>query len=183
LEFRVGNLSFDKANYRNVNMINRCWTKIPDPPDPFTLDRTDENVVQRDLLSIECAKTLNEALCLHHERKNCTDPGTLSTSNLNTAKEVAMSRKFGSFDESHDHALRSNHMPKNNSHGLLKPAVIDRMFSSFRFWVVALWVFAGLGFFAAVFVVFSGRKRKGTRGKIYRNKRRSLHSGRFDTKT
>jgi len=180
LEFRVGNWSFDKANYRNVDMINRCWAKIPDPPDPSTLDRTDENSLQRDLLSIECAKTLNVALRLHHERKNCTDPSTLST---NTAKEVAMSRKFGSFDESHDHALRSNHMPKNNSHGLPKLSVIDGMFSSFRFWVVALWVFAGLGFFAAVFVVFSDRKRKGTRGKTYRNKRRSSHSGYVDTKT
>ncbi|KAE8021395.1 hypothetical protein FH972_007289 [Carpinus fangiana] len=183
LEFRVGNWSFDKANYRNVDMINRCWAKIPDPPDPSTLDRTDENLLQRDLLSIECAKTLNEALRLHHERRNCTDTSTLSTSNLNTAKEVAMSRKFGSFDESHDHALRSNHVPKNSSHGLLKPATIDGMFSSFRFWVVALWVFAGLGFFAVMFVVFSGSKRKGTRAKTYRNKRRASHSGYFDTKT
>lgn len=182
LEFRVGNWSFDKANYRNVDMINKCWAKIPDPPFPSTLDRTDQKLLQRDLLSIECAHTLNEALRLHHERRNCTDPSTRSTSNLNTAKEVAMSRKFGSFDES-DNALRSNHTPKNNSHGLPKPAMIDGTFSSFRFWVVALWIFAGLGFFAAVFVVFSGRKRKGTRGKTYRNKRRSSHSAYFDPKT
>lgn len=174
LEYRVGNWSFDKANYRNVEMVNRCWAKFPDPPDSSTLDHTDENILQRDLLSIECIKTLNDALRLHHERRNCPDPSTLSTSKPNTVKEIAMSRKFGSFDEIN--AVRSDHLPNNSSHGLSKPAVIDRMFSSFRFWLVALWVFAGFGFLAVMFVVFSSGKRKGTRGKNYRNKRRSSYT-------
>ncbi|XP_041006427.1 peptidyl serine alpha-galactosyltransferase [Juglans microcarpa x Juglans regia] len=173
LEFRVGNWSFDKANYRDVEMVNRCWAKFPDPPDPSTLDHTNEDILQRDLLSIECIKTLNEALRLHHEKRNCLDPSTLSTSRPNTEKEIAMSRKFGSFDEIN--AVRSNHLPNNNSHGLSKPAVIDRMFSSFRFWLVALWAFAGFGFLAVMFVVFSSRKKR-TRGKNYRNKRRSSHT-------
>ncbi|KAK7844793.1 peptidyl serine alpha-galactosyltransferase [Quercus suber] len=178
LEFKVGNWSIDKANYRNVDMINKCWEKFPDPPDPSTLDQADEDIRQRDLLSIECAKTLNEALRLHHKRRNCPDPSTISTSNLNSGKDVTMSRKFGSFDEIT--ASRSNQMPKNRSHESSKPAMIDGTFSTFRFWVVALWVFAGLGFLAVMFVVFSGPKRRGTRGKIYRNKRRSSYSGYSD---
>ena len=178
LEFKVGNWSIDKANYRDVDMINKCWEKFPDPPDPSTLDQADEDIRQRDLLSIECAKTLNEALHLHHKRRNCPDPSTISTSNLNSGKDVTMSRKFGSFDEIT--ASRTNQMPKNNSHESSKPAMIDGTFSSFRFWVVALWVFAGLGFLAVMFVVFSGPKRRGTRGKIYRHKRRSSYSGYSD---
>ncbi|KAG2714739.1 hypothetical protein I3843_03G045700 [Carya illinoinensis] len=146
---------------------------LRDPPDPSTLDHTDEDMLQRDLLSIECIKTLNEALRLHHERRNCPDPSTLSTSKPNAAKEIAMSRKFGSFDEIN--AVRSNHLPNNNSDGLSKPAVIDRMFSSFRFWLVALWAFAGFGFLAVMFVVFSSRKKR-TRGKNYRHKRRSSYT-------
>lgn len=60
-------------------MVNKCWAKFPDPPDPSSLDQTDNNALQRDLLSIECATTLNEALRLHHERRKCPDPNTIST--------------------------------------------------------------------------------------------------------
>ncbi|QHO17588.1 uncharacterized protein DS421_10g313480 [Arachis hypogaea] len=69
LRFGTGNWSFDKADWRDVDMVNRCWAKFPDPPDLSTLDRANEDGFQRDLLSIECAKTLNEALTLHHERR------------------------------------------------------------------------------------------------------------------
>lgn len=181
LEFRVGNWSFDKANYRNVDMVNRCWAKFPDPPEPSTLNQTNEDIRQRDLLSIECGKVLNNALRLHHERRNCPDPSTQSTSNPNTVKEVSRSRKFGSFDEIN--GFGSNHMQKNSSRGLSKAAMVDGMFSSFRFWVVALWILAGLGFLAVVLVVFSGRKTKRIKGKTSRNKRRSSYTGHFDIKT
>ncbi|KAM3328544.1 peptidyl serine alpha-galactosyltransferase [Capsicum galapagoense] len=79
LEYRVGNWSFDKANWRHTDLVNKCWAKFPDPPDPSSLDQTDNNALQRDLLSIECATTLNEALRLHHERRKCPDPNTIST--------------------------------------------------------------------------------------------------------
>lgn len=81
LEYRVGNWSFDKANWRHTDLVNKCWAKFPDPPDPSSLDQTDNNSLQRDLLSIECATTLNEALRLHHERRKCPDPNTLSPPN------------------------------------------------------------------------------------------------------
>lgn len=84
LEFRVGNWSFDKAKWRHMDVVNTCWVKFPDPPDPSTLDRSNKELFQRDSLSIECAKTLNEALDRHYARKKCPDPNTLSTPSRET---------------------------------------------------------------------------------------------------
>ncbi|KAF5740444.1 hypothetical protein HS088_TW11G00513 [Tripterygium wilfordii] len=169
LEFKVGNWSFDKANWRDVDLVNKCWVKFPDPPDPSTLDRADENILQRDLLSIECAKTLNEALLLHHKKRNCPDPNSLSASNLRTS-----SRKFGKFDEIS--AVKSSPVPVRNSQKSSVPAETDGLFSSFRIWIVALWAFSGMGFLTVMMVIFTSRRGKGAKGKNYRNKRRSSYS-------
>uniref|UniRef100_A0A5B7AF85 Hydroxyproline O-arabinosyltransferase-like domain-containing protein n=1 Tax=Davidia involucrata TaxID=16924 RepID=A0A5B7AF85_DAVIN len=177
LEFRVGNWSFDKANWRNVDLVNECWAKFPDPPDHSTLDPTDESTLQRDLLSIECAKTLSEALHLHHQRRKCPDPSLLSTSNLETDEEATMSRKFGNFDDSH--VTRSSPVPTNNSQESSVPAATNQTFSSFRFWIVALWAFSILGFVAIMLVMFSGHKGQKKRGKTYKTRRRA--SGFLDT--
>ncbi|KAK9271903.1 hypothetical protein L1049_002268 [Liquidambar formosana] len=179
LEFGVGNWSFDKANWRNVDLVNKCWAKFPDPPDPSTLDPIDENILQRDLLSIECAKKLNEALRLHHERRNCPDPSSLSTSNWDTAKEATISRKFGKLDGSY--VVKSNSVPRNNSQESSLPDARDGMFSSLRIWVVGLWTFSVLGFLAVMVVLLYGCKGKGTRGKRYKSKRRAPYSGFLDT--
>lgn len=179
LEFIVGNWSFDKAKWRNIDMVNRCWAKFPDPPDPSTLERTDKETQQKDLLSIECARTLNEALRLHHERRNCPDPNSLSKSNPGTPKEpIISSRKFGKFDK--NYTVGSNHVQMNHSLESSKPATGDGMFSSFRFWMIFLWAISGLGFLSVMLVLFSGRKGKGTRGKNYRSKRRTSYSGFMD---
>ncbi|KAG9158249.1 hypothetical protein Leryth_000382 [Lithospermum erythrorhizon] len=77
LEFRVGDWGFDKANWRHVDVVNKCWAKFPEPPEPSSLDQSDEEAYQRDLLSIECVRTLNEALYLHHQRRKCPDPNSL----------------------------------------------------------------------------------------------------------
>ncbi|TXG54779.1 hypothetical protein EZV62_020035 [Acer yangbiense] len=177
LEYVVGNWSFDKADWREVDIINKCWAKFPDPPDPSTLDRSDENILQRDLLSLECAKTLNEALRLHHIRRNCHDPSLVSKSDSGITKEPG-SRKFGRFGKID--TVRSNPTPLNHLQKSSVPAEKDGLFSSLRLWIVALWAFSGLGFLVVMVVVFSGRKGKGTRGKNYRNKRRSSYSGFLD---
>ncbi|XP_075498792.1 peptidyl serine alpha-galactosyltransferase-like [Primulina tabacum] len=78
LDFKVGNWSFDKANWRHADVVEKCWAQFPDPPDSSILDRSDENLFQRDLLSIECVKTLNDALKHHHKRRRCADPISLS---------------------------------------------------------------------------------------------------------
>lgn len=175
LEFRVGNWSFDKANWRDTDVVNKCWAKFPDPPDPSTLDKANNENFQRDLLSIECIRTINEALRLHHERK-CKDPSLLSTPKLDTAKEVEYSRKFGKIDKSY--AVKStNNSEVNHSQESSESNERDASrFSSLRFWIVVLWAVSGLGFVAVMLFLFSIRKGKGTRSKHHRNKRRTSYS-------
>lgn len=175
LRFSVGNWSFDKADWREIDMVNRCWAKFPDPPDPSTLDHADEDNLQRDLLSIECGRTLNEALNLHHERR-CTSANSLSTSKGDERKEESgMSRKFGNLDESID-SVNNSHISTNHSEKLASVQK-DEMPSSFRFWVILLWALSGIGFLVVIFVVYSGHNRRGTRMKHHRSRRRSLHPG------
>lgn len=177
LEYIVGNWRFDKANWRDVDVVNKCWATFPDPPDPSTLDQSDENILQRDLLSIECAKTLNEALRLHHVRRNCPDPSLVSKSDSGITKE-ASSRKFGRFGGTD--TVRSNPTPMDHSQQSSLPEAKDGLFTSLRLWIVALWAVSGLGFLVVMVVVLSGCKGKGTRSKNYRNKRRSSYSGFLD---
>lgn len=80
LRFSVGGWSFNKADWRNTDMVNTCWAKFPDPPDPSSiLSNASENDRQRDLLSFECGQALNKALLLHHERRNCRAPNAISS--------------------------------------------------------------------------------------------------------
>lgn len=171
LEFVVGDWSFDKAKWRDTDLVNKCWAKFPDPPDPSMLAAPDDNILQRDLLSIECAKKLNEALYLHHKRRNCPDPNSLSTSAWDTGKEATMSRKFGRFEESY--VAKNDQIQMNISKQSSVPGVTDKTFSSFRFWLIGLWVFSVLGFLAVMLVLFLGRRGRGGKTKSYKSKRRS----------
>ncbi|KAJ9135422.1 hypothetical protein P3X46_032608 [Hevea brasiliensis] len=152
LEFKDGNWSFDKANWRDTDLINKCWTKFPDPPDPSTLNWTDEDILERDLLT----------LLMHHKKRNCPDPRSLSNSNSDTAKEVVSSRKFGRIDGSN--AVRSNPLSIKHSQESSLHAANDGLFGFLRFRVIILWANSGLGFVAVMFMVFLGRKNKGTKG-------------------
>ncbi|KAE9590249.1 hypothetical protein Lal_00028113 [Lupinus albus] len=175
LQFSVGNWSFDKADWREVDMVNRCWAKFPDPPDPSTLDRAGEDELRRDLLSIECGKTLNEALNLHHE-KRCGNANSLSTSEGDERTDVSgISSKIGNLDE--NIVSISNNMSTNYSEKSESVQKDDEMPSSFRFWVIILWAFSGTGFLVVIFVVYSGHKKRGTRSKHHRSRRRSSHAG------
>nr|GMD51410.1 peptidyl serine alpha-galactosyltransferase [Ipomoea batatas] len=194
LEFRVGNWSFDKANWRHVDLVNKCWAKFPDPPDPKTLVQTDNDVLQRDLLSIECGSKLNEALRLHHERKKCPDPNSLATTKETRRQTVkpnqtkpttdsAIPRKFGEVDESADEIQvmkRDSVVPKNNSQESSQPEVTNGTFNSMRFWIIVLWAVSILGFVAVMSMMLSRRKGLKRRGKSYKPKRRASHSGFWD---
>ncbi|KAI4348253.1 hypothetical protein L6164_008996 [Bauhinia variegata] len=175
LRFSVGNWSFDKADWE-VDIVNKCWAKFPDPPDPSTLDHADEDNLQRDLLSIECAKKLNEALMLHHERRNCPTGNSLSTSEGDTTEKIGISRKFGRLDVSF--ASKSNHKSANNSQQLASVEK-DGVINSFRFWVISLWAISGVGFFIVIYVIYLGHNRRGTRFK-QRGRRRSMHPGHME---
>lgn len=175
LEFKVGNWSFDKANWRETDVVNKCWAQFPDPPDTSTLDPTDKEAFDRDLLSIECIRTLNEALNLHHKKMNCPDPNSLANSNPEYESEAVVSRKVGKLDESYTEKV------DNLSRELSEEAKDDGMFSSLRLWIIALWVISGLVFLVVIVSRFSGRKGKGMRGKHHRNKRRTAsYSGFMD---
>ncbi|GAB2229682.1 hypothetical protein Drorol1_Dr00013933 [Drosera rotundifolia] len=172
LEFKVGNWSFDKAKWRETDMVNKCWAKFPDPPDPLELDTMDENARQRDLLSIECARTLNDALYLHHKRRNCFDASSLTTSEKEKGSKILSARKLGKRDQMN--AVRSKPVARNESRE--SPEVKDQTFSSFGFWIVAVWATLFLGFAALMFVVFSRGRRRKLRGKHHRSRKRSSHS-------
>ncbi|CAI8612287.1 unnamed protein product [Vicia faba] len=160
LQFSIGNWSFDKAKWREIDIVNKCWSKFPEPPDPSTLDHDDEKSFQQNLLSIECVKTLSEALHQHHERNGCSRGNALFTSKGDTTDESVISK----------------HMLANDSEEL-ESVHNDRMGipSSFRFWVLFSCVFSGLGFLVVIFWVHSGQKRRGMKMKHHRVRRRNLY--------
>lgn len=175
LRFSVGNWSFDKADWRVHDMVNRCGAKFPDPPSPPTLGQADENF-QRDLLSIECVKTLNEALNLHHKRRCNSDNSLLKDEGKD---ESVIKRELGNIGASI--YSTSNNISTNHSSEELASVQKDEMPSSLRFWVIFLWAFSGIGFLVVIFVVYSGHRRTKTRTKHHSRRRRSLHSGYMET--
>ncbi|KAL3813856.1 hypothetical protein ACJIZ3_015124 [Penstemon smallii] len=204
LEFRVGNWSFDKAKWRHNDIVNKCWVKFPDPPDPSTLDRSNEESFQRDLLSIECANSLNEALRLNHERKKCPDPNSLSPPALKspdppslstpelktpdppslpepdtTTNEIKASRKVGKIDEID--ASIHNAETKNETRELSPPVESNQTFTSMRFWIIGLWAFSIIGFVVVMSMMIFRRKGQKKRGKGFKTKRRTSYSGFWDT--
>ncbi|GAB2287622.1 Peptidyl serine alpha-galactosyltransferase [Dionaea muscipula] len=180
LEFKVGNWSFDKAKWRDTDMVSKCWARFPDPPDPSTIDTTDENARQRDLLSIECARTLNDALFLHHKKRNCPIAGLVTTPKLEEGSKISSTRKLGKIDETY--AERSNSVPRNNSEELTSPIAKEQMLSSFRFWIVALWATSFFCFVALMLAVFSRDVKRKIRGKHHKSRKRSSYSsGVFDS--
>jgi hypothetical protein len=179
LDFKVGNWSFDKADWRDTDLINNCWAKFPDPPDPSTLNGTDDDALQRDLLSIECGMKLNEALRLHHKRRRCNDPNSPILKSDN--KEVQVSRKFGRIDDIN--AARTNSVSLNDSQESTLPEVENQLkrFGSLKFWIICLWVFSILGFLGVIYVVLSAKKRLKKRGKSYKPKRRASYTRLWDS--
>ncbi|KAK7260643.1 hypothetical protein RIF29_26865 [Crotalaria pallida] len=175
LRFSVGNWSFDKADWRDVDMVNRCWAKFPDPPDPSTPDHANEENSQQTLLSIECVKTLNEALHLHHESRDCPGANSLSTSNRDTKEERVIS---GNFNENFD--SKGIHMLTTDSEEIARVHK-DGLPNSFRLWVIFLCACSALGFLVVIFMLFSGHKRKGTKIKHHKGRRRSLYPGYMGT--
>ncbi|KAL5080565.1 hypothetical protein RYX36_008986 [Vicia faba] len=178
LRFSVGNWSFDKAEWREVDMVNRCWAKFPDPPDPSTLDQSNPENLRRDMLSIECGKTLNEALEIHHKKKCPTADSLLTTKGDEKTEESETSSEIGNTDTSI--VSKTNQVTSTNHSEELASVQKDEIPSSFRFWVVFLWAFSGFGFLVVVYVVCSGHRRGRTRMKHHNRRRRSSNSGFMD---
>ncbi|KAJ4758010.1 peptidyl serine alpha-galactosyltransferase [Rhynchospora pubera] len=182
LRFSVGNWSFDKADWRYIDMVNTCWAKFPDPPEASSITTRDPDERARDLLSIECAKTLNTALDLHHQRRRCpTEDVTeekklgdkvqvdtvLSDLNSSTGGDSPGERRLED-NLQVDTMLSDINFSLNTSSDFHRPEAGTR--SNMR-WMVALWgIFVFL--FCATFVVLSGRKRAGLKPRSFRNKKR-----------
>ncbi|CAJ2666071.1 unnamed protein product [Trifolium pratense] len=190
LRFSVGNWSFDKADWREVDMVNRCWSQFPDPPDSSTLDQANQENLRRDMLSIECAKTLNQALELHHKKKCPSADSILISKGDENTEERGTSKEIGNTDASIDSI--TNHVATNNSGELasvqkeelssvqkeeLASVQKDEIPKSLRFWVVFLWAFSGFGFLVVIFLVYSGHSKRRTRMKHPSRRRRSFQSG------
>ncbi|KAI4375361.1 hypothetical protein MLD38_013242 [Melastoma candidum] len=126
----------------------------------------DGEAFMRDLLSIECARKLNEGLHLHHIRRNCPDP--------NSRKDAPSSRKFGRFnwnsgtksDPTMTTRTERRELPQS------QPDLSDSELSTFSFWVVALWILFGLGFLTITLALLSGCRLKKVKGKGNRTKRK-----------
>ncbi|XP_074559576.1 peptidyl serine alpha-galactosyltransferase isoform X1 [Curcuma longa] len=164
LRFGVGNWSFDKADWRNIDVVNTCWSKFPEPPDPSTLSTSDDSILQRDILSIECGKALNDALYLHHKRRNCPYPSD-SNASFTLSEDVELLHEL-------KHGVISGRGNEQN----IVIEVPSRIFLNSKdkppsFWMVGLWAFSGMGFLALIFMILPRRKGDSSKAKANRSKR------------
>lgn len=163
LRFGVGNWSFDKADWRDIDVVNICWSKFPEPPDPSTLSTSDDNILQRDILSIECGKALNDALYLHHKRRNCPYPSD-SNASFTLSEDVGLLHEL-------KHGLIRGRGDEQN----IVIEVPSRFFSNSKdkppsFWMVGLWAFSGMGLLALIFMILPRRKGESSRAKAQANR-------------
>ncbi|CAN4121710.1 unnamed protein product [Withania somnifera] len=199
LEYRVGKWSFDKANWRHTDLVNKCWAEFPDPPDPSSLDQTDNDALQRDLLSIECATTLNEALRLHHERRKCLDPNTISTPTLERVNQEAVNETRTNGETRTNTETKTDAETRTGAEARMAvETTTSRKFGNVED-VKALrhdempknnsqessqvetsnGTFTSMRFW--IMVLWGGRKGVKKRGKGYKSKRRTSYSGFWDT--
>lgn len=160
LRFSVGNWSFDKADWRYTDMVNTCWAKFPDPPDPSSIASEDPDERARDLLSIECAKTLNTALYLHHKRRKCPTEGVTGGDSIGKEKQEVK--------------LPVDTMVSDVNSASITSSPVHRFKTAARSnmrWRVAVWGIFVLGFLAVTSLVLSGRKRAGSTPRSSRNKK------------
>lgn len=156
LRFTVGNWSFDKADWRNTDMVNTCWAKFPEPPHPSNLTAMDEEALQRDLLSIECGRTLNRALQLHHEQRKCPLYSITLGGKVDEKKEIVYE-----ISKLHISEASSNISLIHGSN------ILDR---SLRIWMVGIWALSVIGFLVVISMVLSRRKVENSRTKMSRKK-------------
>ena len=165
LHFKVGDWHFEKAEWREQDMTNNCWQQFPDPPDQATLATTlSSEERDRDIISIDCVRTLNEALHLHHVKRGCRVPPpqleALQTSNQD--KDLAIKMKLQDAQEGGrkgGKTSRLKHMKtmlKENSQLAFKRTIPNIV--SPKLWMVWLWAFSVCFFLIMVSALFSKSK-------------------------
>ena len=156
LEFGVGDWSFDKANWREKDVVNTCWAKFPDPPDPLSLPKEDGDSYRKDLLSIECVQKLNRALFLHHQR-TCKDQETEKISNQRPENLQEQARK----------GLEEMKEGEKKERVILPSSRLSKISSgkSQRSWLVGIWAFLVMSFMVSITISLSRHRWDGSRGK------------------
>ncbi|GLJ43050.1 hypothetical protein SUGI_0893680 [Cryptomeria japonica] len=198
LEFGVGNWKFDKADWREKDMTNVCWRQFPEPPNPSTLMSTDEGSLRRDKLSIECARTLNDALYLHHLRRNClktqSNENTLHAQSPPGISDQVERSKSSEYlkqnllekDASSDNGIQGNSELLKSTHrnslsekqmSLEEERGVSAKGGSHllvrtgpRYWMVTLWFLSVLAFLVVVSTTYSRQKDEVLRKKNPRTK-------------
>ncbi|PUZ53422.1 hypothetical protein GQ55_5G051500 [Panicum hallii var. hallii] len=170
LRFGVGNWSFDKADWRNADVVNTCWAKFPEPPDPDTIMQEGLDARERDLLSIECARALNKALYLHHKRRNCPRIGTIHSTSSNKIERIAhessRNRNRGKF-ESMDVAREKT---VERAAATIPPVHRSRRLArSSRIWIIAVWAVSIVVFLLVISMFFTDRRRSVSRSRVSRS--------------
>lgn len=180
LRFGVGNWSFDKADWRNVDVVNTCWAKFPEPPDPTTVMKEDQAARERDLLSIACGRALNKALYWHHKSRDCPRPSPVDGASKKFQKVTASNDLGGgNTEQSFIHNI------KQKSHidvAKLKPiervaATISsvhrarRLARSSRIWIIAVWAASVSVFLLVISMFFTDRRRSVSRSRISRSQK------------
>ncbi|WOL18737.1 hypothetical protein Cni_G27534 [Canna indica] len=169
LRFGVGNWSIDKASWRTDDIVNTCWAKFPEPPDPSSLSTADANILQRDLLSIECGKALNDALYLHHQRRKCPIPSS-TNSNFSLPEEESPSHRLT--PEAADENLETR--IHNKSYLVADVSSQDASGTKSELpsiWIFGIWAFCVLGFLAVSLIIFSNRKRQFSKSRGNKSRR------------
>ncbi|XP_066307659.1 peptidyl serine alpha-galactosyltransferase isoform X2 [Miscanthus floridulus] len=161
LRFGVGNWSFDKADWRNADVVNTCWAKFPEPPDPATIMKQDLDARERDLLSIECGRALNKALYLHHKHRNCPQLGTFRSTSRK-ADQVSASNKIERVPQKSSTKSMADGREKTveRTAATVQPLHRSRRLArSSTMWIIAMWVLSIVVFLLVISVFFTEQRR------------------------
>ncbi|GJM92271.1 hypothetical protein PR202_ga08722 [Eleusine coracana subsp. coracana] len=178
LRFGVGNWSFDKADWRNTDVVNTCWAKFPEPPDPATVMKEDPDARERDLLSIECGRALNKALYLHHKRRNCPRLDTIHIK----SKKIDQISTAKIFEIVTHESSQSNNRTNVGSMGAVRKKIVERAIAtvspvhrsrrftrSSRMWIIGVWVLSIVVFLMVISMFFTDRRRSVSRHRASRS--------------
>ena len=178
LRFGVGNWSFDKADWRNADVVNTCWTKFPEPPDPATIMKQDLDARERDLLSIECGRALNKALYLHHKHRNCPQLGTIRSTSRKADQQVSASNKMERVPQKSRSTSRENieSMADGREKTVERTAATvqplhrsRRLARSSRMWIIAVWALSIVVFLLVISMFFTEQRRNVSRSRVSRS--------------
>jgi hypothetical protein len=179
LKFSVGDWHFDKQEWREQDMTNNCWQRFPDPPDQSTLPKSlSPSQFERDSISIECIRTLNQALHLHHVKRGCREPPAQEEP-LKASKEVIKMKLQGGHprDGNSSRMDSMKMMLKDRSEALRSIPILI----SPKLWMVGLWTLLVSFFLLIVSTLFSRNKAVLQRQRKARSHRHSRSGGEVTT--